>query len=75
MVGAEAVHINTQFGDSNPHFTHQLDEIVYIQYVRDVMHNYFFICQQCGTDDLQHFILGSLRMNVAFQAMSSLYYE
>ena len=33
----------------------------YVQYIRNIADNHFFIGQQCGTNNLQHFVFRSLR--------------
>ena len=75
LVGLKAVRIDPLARHFHAHVAEQLDEIVHIQDVGHVMDGHFLRCQQSGTENLKHFILGSLRMDVALQAMSAFYHK
>ena len=53
----------------------KLYQTVDIAYIWYVVYDYLFLCQQDRTDHLQGFVLRSLRLYVAFQSVSSYYFE
>ena len=53
----------------------QLDEVVDVADIWNVMNGYCLTGQQCGTDNLQGFVLGALRSDFATQQVAALYLE
>ena len=53
------------------HFSEQINEVVDVQDVGNVCHSHLLCGQQGGADDLQSFVLGSLRSDFSFEAVSA----
>jgi hypothetical protein len=53
------------------HLAKQFNEEVHIQDIRDVFYGNFFCGEQYGTDDLQGFVLRTLRGNFSLQPFAT----
>ena len=71
----KTVGINAFLCNRYSHLPHKLNQIVDIQNVRYIVHRHFLSSQQRGTDNLQNFVFGPLRMNFPAKPMSSFNYK
>ena len=67
----ESIAVDAVFSDFYPHVAHQLYQVVHVQNVGHVVYGHFVRGEQCGADNLQRLVLGSLRMDVTRQPVSS----
>jgi hypothetical protein len=62
-------------GNLNPNVLQQLNEIIDIPDVGDVVDGHRLVSEQCGTDYLERFVLGTLWGDGSAKQMSAFYFE
>ena len=75
MFSLETIGVVALLLDDDAHIDEQVDEVVHVQDVGDVLDDNLFGSQQGCADDFQRFVFGSLRRNLAMQAMVTFYDE
>ena len=75
IFGLKAISINAFLCNRHSHLTQELNQVVDIQNVRYIVHRHFLFSQQRSADDLQNFVFGTLRMNLAAEPVSSFDYK
>ena len=71
----ESIRTLTQFLHAHTDGCEQINQVVYIEDVRQIVDHHRLFGQQHGTQHLQRFVLGALRRDTAMQFMSSFYNE
>ena len=75
LPGPEGIGVVGELFDLDAHAAQELDELHDIEDLGDVAYDDPFGCQQRGAEDLQSFVLGSLRGDRAVEAVAAFDFE